>query len=174
MLSCTAWTSDALDLHVCLLHQSPSGRMSIFAQVHLLLQMAHKHAKKHPDWELRLVLASGCLLFTHPLLWQPAGLRLLPTSFCLEVLTGLLGRQLWSFELKPRPHAHPAGSHASEEQMVKSKLTNGLPSRPTPQMKGNILAWNFFFFRNTNRKCLRPMLISHSVWTRLRFRFSFK
>lgn len=100
--------------------------------------------RQHPHRELCLVLASGCPLFTHPSLWQPAGLRLLPTSSCLEVHPGLLGHPLWSFELKPRPLAHPAGSHASEEQMAKSKLTVGPPSCPPSQMKGNIFAWTFF------------------------------
>lgn len=128
--------------------------------------------RQHPHRELRFVLASGCLLFTHPSLWQPAGLRLLLTPFCLEARSGLLGRQLQSFELKPRPLAHPAGSHASEEQMAKSKLTNGPPSHPPPQMKGNIFAWNFFSC-NANPKRSRPVLISHPVWTRLNLGFFF-
>lgn len=126
-LSRTAQRGDALDLHVCLLHQSPLGRMSIFAQVHLFATNGTQTCRQHPHRELRLILASGCLLFTHPSLWQPAGLRFLPTPSCLEARSALLGLRLPSFEPKPRPLAHPAGSHASEEQMAKSKLTNGPP-----------------------------------------------
>lgn len=143
LLSCTAWTSVALDL--CVFAPSKPFREDVnICSGASFATNGIQTCRQHPDRALHFVLASGCLLFTYPLLWQHAGLRLLPTSSCLEVHSGLLGHQLWSFELKLWPLAHPVGSHASEEQMAKSKLTNGPPSRPTLEMKGHILAWNCF------------------------------
>lgn len=169
---CMAWTGDALDLRVCLLHQSPSGRMSIFAQVHLL---------PPNDNDTNAQTASTARAPSCPCQWvslvppTPRSGGLLGFNYCpllvaLEALSGLLGHQLRSFELKSRPLVRPVGSRASEEQMDKSKLTNGPPTPPTPH---HHLGWKEMFLlgtvfsRNANPERSRPMLIWHSVWTRL-------